>query len=163
MTSHPPPSSPVTLPSEAAMDAQQIMLLLQQHCQQHGLRLTASRSRVLRVMAEAGSPLKAYAILERVRSAHPSTAPVAIYRALEFLRKQSFVVKLNAINGFLLRLPGPAWQSAYLVCEQCGSVNVVEGPAVHKELIANAHISGFTPATRSLEIAGICHACRRTA
>lgn len=158
-----PPYNPQTTHCESTVDAQQLILLIQQHCEQHGLKLTPSRFRVLQALAIANVHLKAYAILDRVRRAHPSAAAPAIYRALEFLRSEGWVIKLNTINAFLLQLPGPSWQSTYLVCERCESVKVVEAPALREEFLLIDQVSSFTPATRALEVAGICQTCRQAA
>lgn len=140
--------------------AQQRILAVQQHCQRRGLKLTASRLRVLRLLAEADGPLKAYALLDSIRRSHPKAGPAAVYRALEFLQAQGWAVKLNTINAFMLRPPGPAWSCTFLVCERCAGVATLEGPALRSELIAGAHIAGFTPAMHALEVAGTCRRCR---
>lgn len=133
---------------------------IQMWCEERGIRFTPARHRVVRTLADAQGPLKAYAILEAIRLEQPSTAPTSIYRVLEFLQAQGWAVKLNSINAFLLRPPGPAWTCTFLVCERCGSVETVHGPSLHSALMTDAHIAGFTPASKTLEISGTCSTCK---
>ena len=133
---------------------------IQKSCKERGIRFTPARLRVVEMLADAQRPLKAYAILEAVRLENPSTAPTSIYRVLEFLQSQGWAVKLNSINAFLLRPPGPDWQCTFLVCEHCGSVETIHGPALHSALMAGPHIADFTPASKTLEISGTCSTCQ---
>lgn len=132
-------------------------------CDKRGVRLTPARRRVLHMLLTAPGPLKAYAILEAVRKEAPNTAPTAVYRVLEFLQRQGWAVKLNSINAFLLRPPGPAWSCTFLVCEHCGSVETIHGPGLPSGFIGDTHIAGFTPASNTLEISGTCSTCRAKA
>lgn len=132
---------------------------------ERGLRLTAARLKVLRVLAASSAPMKAYAILETLRESNPKAGPALVYRALDFLQVQGWAIKLNSINAFMLKKPGAPWSQTYLVCEQCFRVTTVDGPSLRTELVANTRISGFIPAASSLEIVGTCSGCvdrRRT-
>ncbi|MBK0052684.1 transcriptional repressor [Stenotrophomonas sp. S39] len=129
-------------------------------CDKRGVRLTQARRRVLRMLVTATGPLKAYTILEAVRRESPNTAPTAVYRVLEFLRRNGWAIKLNSINAFLLRPAGPPWSCTFLVCENCGSVETIHVPVLPAGFLDDLHVHGFTPASHALEISGTCSACR---
>lgn len=61
-----------------------------------------------------------------------------------------------AIIAFLLRPPGPAWNCTSLVCERCGAVEAVNGPSLDPTVTNCVSVSGFAPASKTLEIPGTC-------
>lgn len=136
------------------------VLSIQRLCKRRGIRFTPARRRVVKMLADAQGPLKAYTILEAIRLENPSTAPTSIYRVLEFLQAQGWAVKLNSINAYLLTPAGSAWGCTFLVCEHCGSVDTVHGPSLHSALTTDAQMAKFTPASKTLEISGTCSNCR---
>ena len=72
-------------------------------CNERGLRLTPIRANVLRLIADAGKPVKAYELLEKVREGKGAgaDAPPTVYRALDFLMANGFVHKLESVNAFV--------------------------------------------------------------
>ena len=54
-------------------------------CLRRGAQLTELRRQVLQLVLEAGQPIGAYALLDRLRGARPGAAPPTVYRALDFL------------------------------------------------------------------------------
>ena len=69
-------------------------------CQQRGVRLTPQRRRVLEIVAGSHSPLGAYDILEQMDFAGRRSAPITVYRALDFLIEQGLVHRLASLNAF---------------------------------------------------------------
>ena len=68
-------------------------------CHARGLRLTPVRARVLGLIADAGMPVKAYDLLERLRNDRDAdgegsgaAAPPTVYRALDFLLANGFIL-----------------------------------------------------------------------
>lgn len=134
-------------------------------CQARGLRLTPIRAHVLRLIAEAGQPIKAYDLLDRVRlSDGPgAAAPPTVYRALEFLMANGFVHKLESVNAFLpCHHPDTALHSApFLICERCHAALELEDTEIVTTLDARARALGFKPTRQTLEVHGLCAECRR--
>ena len=64
-------------------------------------RLTPIRRRVLEALLASHQPLGAYELIDRlaVRGARP--APITIYRALDFLREQGLVHRIESRNAFI--------------------------------------------------------------
>lgn len=160
MHSAPPPSAPARDPAQHHQRRADDLLTIRRLCQQRGLILTLARRRVLRVLIEAARPLKAYDILEVIRRTQPGAAATSIYRALEFLQAHGWVVKLNAINAWMFLSPGASKRCTFLVCETCSHVQTVHGLDTGANWMIEARITGFVPATQSIEISGQCAGCR---
>jgi hypothetical protein len=76
-----------------------------------GLNLTPIRANALRLIADAGRPVKAYELLDRMKATHEGAAPPTVYRALDFLLENGFIHKLASINAYR-RLPPSRRRSA---------------------------------------------------
>ncbi|MFX7772357.1 transcriptional repressor, partial [Acinetobacter baumannii] len=77
------------------------MAVVERVSRERGLRLTPIRANVLKLIAEAGKPVKAYELLEWVRNGKGvgADAPPTVYRALDFLMANGFVHKLESVNA----------------------------------------------------------------
>jgi Fur family transcriptional regulator, zinc uptake regulator len=132
-------------------------------CAARGERLTAMRRHVLEVLATSHKPLGAYEIIEQVARAGGSRpAPITIYRALDFLRDNGLVHRIESRNAFLACLGTHASDSlvVFLICEQCGTVGEMAAGAVAPALVSAAKDAGFTPKMSVIEVSGICAHCR---
>lgn len=129
-------------------------------CEERGLRLTPIRLRVLELVAEATIPVKAYDLLDRLKDGPGVAAPPTVYRALDFLLEHGFIHKLESINSFVgCHHPGEAHQVPFLICDRCSSAIEICDDEVSLLLNTQAHERGFTPASQTLEVHGICAAC----
>ncbi len=131
-------------------------------CARRGQRLTPMRRQVLEVLAGSHKPLGAYEIIERVGSAGARPAPITIYRALDFLRDNELIHRIESRNAFLACINNHASGApvVFLICDQCGSVGEAPSAAVADSLSAAAKSAGFTPKAPVIEIAGTCAHCR---
>ncbi|MDQ1119850.1 MULTISPECIES: transcriptional repressor [Pseudoxanthomonas] len=132
-------------------------------CGERGLRLTPIRARVLRLIAEAGKPIKAYELLDLVRASKGvgADAPPTVYRALDFLMANGFVHKLESVNAFVAcHHPNSAAHSVpFLICDRCHSAVELEDRVVVDQLEARAKALGFQPQAQTLEVHGLCARC----
>ena len=55
------------------------------HCAERGMRMTPLRRNVLALLVRAGEPIKAYDLLDQMRSEDGSAKPPTVYRSLDFL------------------------------------------------------------------------------
>ena len=72
-----------TDPHHHVDDADAFVHAVERACTERGLRLTPIRANVLRLIADAGKPVKAYELLEKVREGKGTgaDAPPTVYRA----------------------------------------------------------------------------------
>ena len=157
-----------TDPSHHVDDAHGFVHAVERACAERGLRLTPIRSRVLELIAQAGKPIKAYDLLERVRENKSAEgrgvgadAPPTVYRALDFLMANGFVHKLESVNAFVAcHHPNSAQHSVpFLICDRCHSAVELEDLEVVSQLDARAKALGFQPQAQTLEVHGLCARC----
>lgn len=118
---------------------------------------------VLAVLREAGAPLTAYAILDRLRG-QGLRAPAQVYRSLERLRGQGRVHRLESLNAFMAcrHLGCEAHEPlVFMICGQCGCAEELVDPAVADGLAQLAQRHRFTVAHAAVEMRGLCARCGR--
>ena len=125
-------------------------------------RLTPIRRRVLEALLASHQPLGAYEMIDRlaVRAARP--APITIYRALDFLREQGLVHRIESRNAFIACVHDHASGDpvVFLICEKCGTVGEAASAAVADTIKTASRAAGFTPKTPVIEISGVCAHCK---
>jgi Fur family zinc uptake transcriptional regulator len=131
-------------------------------CAERSQRLTPIRRRVLELLLAHHKPLGAYEIIDRAAAVGSRPAPITIYRALDFLREQGLVHRIESRNAFVACVNNHASGDpvVFLICEKCGEVGESASAAVAGEILSAARAAGFTPKTPVIEIAGICANCR---
>ena len=131
-------------------------------CAARAERLTPIRRRVLEALLASHTPLGAYELIDRlaVRGARP--APITIYRALDFLRGQGLVHRIESRNAFIACVQdhGSGDPVVFLICEKCGTVGEAASAAVADTIRNASRAAGFTPKTPVIEISGICAHCK---
>ena len=129
-------------------------------CRERGLRLTALRERVLRLIADAARPVKAYELLELMREGHGPAAPPTVDRALDFLLESGFIHKLESINAFVgCHHPRVQHSVPFLICDHCHATVELEDERVAEMLRAQAEALGFRTEAQTLEVPGRCAQC----
>jgi Fur family zinc uptake transcriptional regulator len=111
-------------------------------------------------IAEAGKPVKAYDLLERMRGGPGASAPPTVYRALDFLLDNGFIHRLVSINAFLAcHHPLAGHVVPILICKACESAQELEDETLAAQLDALARAQRFEPASSYLEVLGVCARC----
>ncbi|MES2858436.1 MAG: transcriptional repressor [Pseudomonadota bacterium] len=153
-----------TDPTHHVHDGDAFVLEVERACASRGLRLTTTRAHALRLIADAGRPLKAYDLLDRMKATHGAAAPPTVYRALDFLLEHGFIHKLSSINAFVgCHHPASAAHAVpFLICDQCQSATELEDPGIVEVLEVAARGLGFSPRAQTLEVHGLCAGCART-
>jgi Fur family transcriptional regulator, zinc uptake regulator len=138
------------------------MAIAEAKCMEHGRRLTPIRRHVLDVLLGSHQPLGAYEIMERLAPQGPRPAPITVYRALEFLRDNALIHRIESRNAFVACVHNHAGAESvvFLICERCGAVGEAASMAVAATLSPAARAAGFTPKSPVIEIGGICAHCR---
>ena len=82
------------------------------------------RRRVLEALLASHAPLGAYELIDRLAEQGARPAPITIYRALDFLREQGLVHRIESRNAFIACVHNHASGDpvVFLICEKCGAV-----------------------------------------
>jgi Fur family zinc uptake transcriptional regulator len=154
-----------TDPQHHVHDGDAFVREVERACEQRGLRLTPIRANALRLIADAGRPIKAYDLLDQMKATHDAAAPPTVYRALDFLLEHGFIHKLASINAFVgCHHPGSAAHAVpFLICDGCQSATELEDAEIVDSLDASARAVGFMPQAQTLEVHGLCADCARQA
>ena len=131
-------------------------------CAERAQRLTPIRRQVLELLLASHRPLGAYEIMDRAAEHGDRPAPITIYRALDFLREQGFVHRIESRNAFIACVHNHASGDpvVFLICEKCGAVGEAAGAAVAETIRTASRAAGFTPKTPVIEISGVCAHCK---
>jgi Fur family transcriptional regulator, zinc uptake regulator len=138
------------------------MAYAEEQCTARAQRLTPLRRQVLEALLESHNPLGAYEIIDRLASKNGRPAPITVYRALEFLRENGLVHRIESRNAFVACGHNHDCDDlvVFLICERCGAVGEGPGRAVAEALKTSSRAAGFSPKSPLIEIAGICSHCR---
>lgn len=129
-------------------------------CKERGLRLTPLRENVLRLVANAVRPVKAYDLMDLLRDEKGPAAPPTVYRALDFLLENGFIHKLESINSFIsCHQPHTPHSVPFLICNDCGYALEMEDEKATRILTQQAIALGFRPEAQTLEVHGRCAKC----
>ena len=132
-------------------------------CRERGLRLTPLRERVLRLIAGSPRPVKAYELLELMRTEQGPTAPPTVYRALDFLLENGFIHKLESVAAFVgCHHPRLSHSAPFLICDRCQHTVELEDEQVVRLLAERAAALGFVSLAQTLEVHGVCATCSRS-
>ena len=103
--------------------------------ERRGLRLTATRARVLEIVAEHHKPIGAYDILQRLAGERGRAAPPTVYRALAFLVEQGFVHRIDSLNAFVACFDAEHRHDAgFLICQTCRTVEEIAEPSLGEHI-----------------------------
>jgi len=128
-------------------------------CAAKKLRFTAIRRQVLEAIWESHAPIGAYDILAHLNTGGGRNAPMAVYRALDFLLEHGLVHRVASLNAFVgCAHPGEAHGNQLLICRVCGTVAELNAKAVNAAVARSA--PGFAIEHEVIEISGVCPHCK---
>ena len=150
-----------TDPGHHVHDAKAYVHAVEEACAARGLRLTPLRAQVLGLVAAAGKPIKAYDLLDLMKSENGSSAPPTVYRALDFLLEQGFIHRLASVNAFVsCHHPQVQHSVPFLICDNCQNAIELEDDRITTLLESQAKALGFAARAQILEVHGLCSECR---
>ena len=127
-----------------------------------GEKLTKLRRRVLEIVLESHRPMGAYDVLGALAKDGTRPAPPTVYRALDFLRAQGFVHRIDSQNAFAACFaPDRPHRSHFLLCRVCGQAAEIEDEALDSALAGASAGAGFAAESETVEITGLCAQCRK--
>lgn len=117
-------------------------------CAARAQRLTPMRRQVLETLLASHRPLGAYEIMGRLRQ-RTRPAPITIYRALEFLRENGLVHRIETRNAFVACVHDHGGDDLviFLICERCGAVGEAPGGSTAAQSLV-AHGGFFAKESR---------------
>jgi Fur family zinc uptake transcriptional regulator len=131
-------------------------------CRGRGVRLTPIRRRVLEVLLGASKPLGAYDLAEALTSGGRRTAPITVYRALDFLIEEGLAHRLASLNAFMANMDASNTRvtKVFLICDACGTVESIAGDEITQALGKVMNGMDFQSKAKALEITGRCAHCQ---
>jgi len=136
-----------------------------QLCEQRGVRLTSLREQVLELVWQSHKPLGAYTLMEMLAQASTRrVAPPTVYRALDFLLDEGLIHRINSLNAFIgCPSPNQKHQSHFLICQNCNVAVELDNSQLNQSIFDAAANAGFSVASHSVEINGLCPGCQKNA
>jgi Fur family zinc uptake transcriptional regulator len=133
-------------------------------CARRGARLTELRKRVLALVWTSHSPVGAYDLLGRLSQEQGRAAPPTVYRALEFLLDQGLIHRIESLNAFVgCPDPSETHSGQFLICRDCGAAAEMQNHRIDRAISSQAAAWGFAVEGKTVEVRGLCPACRSTA
>lgn len=130
------------------------------HHHHHAPKLSRNQSEILACLRKAKEPMSAYDILDRVRNAGISHPPT-VYRALNDLMQKGMVHRLQSRSAFIACDHGGCdGKFAFAICRQCGKVVEIPLSDDDQSALLGLAPNAIAPEQVTLEIAGLCKACR---
>ncbi|MFY9557910.1 MAG: Fur family transcriptional regulator [Blastocatellia bacterium] len=128
-------------------------------CRSRGIRVTAQRLAVYRVLAEDLAHPTAESVYRRLGKQLPGLSQATIYRTLQFLEGENLIRRVSS-PGSIGRFDANVDPHQHLVCRVCGSLEDVSVPELHSAAIPR--VAGFTVEELDIRLVGRCEACTRS-
>lgn len=123
------------------------------------LRTTGPRRAILAVLSAEHGPFRAEEI--HTRMGRDTCDLVTIYRSLAALEDARIVRRCDFGDGSLRYELAAGDHHHHIICRHCRSVRTLDHACVAGTLEEVARSAGYADVTHSLEIFGICPACRK--
>lgn len=137
------------------------LAVAEQICTERGRRFTPIRRKVLELLLQHRRSLKAYELLDEIRSSHPNATPPTVYRALDFLLEEGLVHKVDSLNTFIACGDAAgAPHNLLVVCTTCGAVAEIHDDIVRNRLASRIDRAGFRLAGQEIEVKALCEHCQ---
>ena len=125
-----------------------------------GIRSTKQRAAVLTALAEVDDFRSTQELHDYLRRRGDAVGLTTVYRTLQALAEAGEVDVIVREDGESVYRQCSSTHHHHLVCRDCGRTVEVEGPAVERWATRVADNNGFTDISHTLEIFGVCSACR---
>lgn len=141
----------------------------EQHCKDHGARLTAKRKQILAQLIQSNKALSAYELMDRYKDQYHENIPaMSVYRILEFLEGEHLVHKLNLANKYVacahISCDHSHGVQQFLICGNCSKVKEVNiSQSTISELNETVKDAGYQLVSPQIEINCLCKDCSKVA
>jgi Fur family zinc uptake transcriptional regulator len=125
-----------------------------------GLKATSPRTRILRILLRAKTPLSAYAIRALAEKQGETLAIPTIYRTIEAFEGAGLVHRHACDGGYTLcSHPKDIGLHGYLHCHDCGGTEEFVSSSLQGVIEQEAKARSFSASAPLLEIVGTCSRC----
>lgn len=132
----------------------------EKRCAERGVRFTLVRRRVLELIWRSHEAVKAYDLLEQLKSYDPGAKPTTVYRALDFLREHGLIHRVESLNAFIGCCDIEHQHELFLlICDRCNWVEERESKGVTDAVAGEIRAANFLPRYKALEVHGLCARC----
>ena len=116
---------------------------------------------VYEALSESNRPLTAYQILELVKD-RGLKGPPTIYRALEMLKADGLVHRVESINAFVASNHDRRGQPdpSFMICKSCGVAAEFHDKRLGRLLSEWKNRARFSVSRQTVELVGTCQACQ---
>lgn len=125
-----------------------------------GQRTTRQRTAVASALAELDDFRSSQELHEYLREHGESVGLTTVYRTLQAMAELGEVDVIVRDDGESAYRQCSTAHHHHLVCRQCGATVEITGPTVEDWAEAMARKHGFGEVSHTLEIFGVCSACR---
>ena len=109
---------------------------------------------------ESHAPIGAYDILAKLNRGGGRTAPIAVYRTLEFLMENGLVHRIASLNAFVgCAQAGHDHVAGFLICHECGAAAEMDSETLSQALDSELAARGFVVDSQVVELSGTCPHC----
>ncbi|MBU1018941.1 MAG: transcriptional repressor [Patescibacteria group bacterium] len=127
-------------------------------------RLTKQRQIILEEICKVCCHPTAEDVFKLVRKRLPDIGVATVYRNLDFLEKNGYIIRLKSLCGCSgkARYDGNCNGHIHLICTCCGEVCDIFDCKKFNIKSKELEKSGFNPDLNHLEIPGLCKKCNKT-
>lgn len=133
-------------------------------CEKHNIHLTKIRKVVYETIVNEQSPIKAYDIIERLRSIDLKLTPATIYRSLDYLIENKLIHKINALNAYVSCTCDDHdlehQTTLMLICSKCHKTQEILDPDLCNMISSHINQLGMKLEHNCIEIQGLCKDCQ---
>lgn len=128
-------------------------------CRDTGMNVTPQRIAIYRALVESTRHPSPEMLFNEVSRSMPSLSLATIYKTLETLEGMGLVREIP-VTGDRKRFDAIVENHHHLICTACGSVGDYHDDALD-QLPPRRRLGGFIPHSVSVNISGLCPACRQ--
>jgi Fe2+ or Zn2+ uptake regulation protein len=125
---------------------------------ERGMRVTSQRLLIERALRDDGGHLTAEQVHDLVEPVLPGVTQQTVYSTLALLAELGVARRVSA-PGASTRFEAPTDDHHHMVCERCGAIEDLHVKVSVSRAVGASRERGFTPASASVTVLGLCAAC----
>jgi Fur family peroxide stress response transcriptional regulator len=129
-------------------------------CRDAGLPITPQRLSIIEALLASSVHPRAEEIYDQVRAIHPHISLATVHRTLETLCRIGEARKVTVLHDSA-RYDANLTPHQHVVCVECRQIRDIEIADIGRLLSDQVSVKGFRTLGWSLEVQGLCDACRK--